>query len=112
MDTSHSMKTNIYYSNTPTQIRIKSEKLCLDHIFHPEFSKPCITFEDIQIMINSPLIDEIWLYLNEGDLVYVDCVSKKFESVVPRDGCWFCFDPEQFNFIDRNKINVWDVTEP
>lgn len=107
------MKTNIYYSDTPKQIRIKSEKLCLDHIFHTEFSKPYITFEDIQVLLNSPLIDEVWLYINDGDLVYVDCVSKKFLSIVTTEnGDWFHLDPDCYNFIDRNKIKIWDVIEP
>lgn len=108
------MKTNIYYSGYPKQIRIKSEKLNLDHICITDFLKSCITFEDIQSLLESPFVDEVWLYVVKGALLYVSCDSKKFESFGPDEGegFWFHLDPEEFELIDYHKINIWDVIEP
>ena len=57
------MKTSIYYDEMycPSEIRIVSHKLCLDHSFVPEATMPCIQCLDLQNLMKSNLIDELYI---------------------------------------------------
>lgn len=62
------MKETIYYDEvcTPKQMRIVSERLCLDHTFTVDASETCIGFDDITELIQSRLIDRVFIFFNEG----------------------------------------------
>lgn len=62
------MKETIYYEEvcTPKQIRIVSEKLCLDHTFTVDASETCIEFDDIMDLIQSRLTDRVFILFTEG----------------------------------------------
>lgn len=62
------MKETIYYEEvcTPKQIRIVSEKLCLDHTFTVDASETCIEFDDIMELIQGRLIDRVFIFFTEG----------------------------------------------
>ena len=67
-----SCKEVYYYYAHPKAIRIRSEKLCLDHTFYTDLSKPGFTFEDIQELISNPMIDELWIKPRYKTLLYED----------------------------------------
>lgn len=69
------MKEVYFYYVCPKAIRIKSEKLCLDHTFYTDLSKPSITIEDIQELISNHMIDELWINPRENTLLYEDVCS-------------------------------------
>ena len=57
------MKTSIYYDEMycPSKIRIVSHKLCLDHLFVTEATMPCIQCLDLQNLMKSNLVDELYI---------------------------------------------------
>lgn len=57
------MKTIIYYDEIyiPSKIRIVSHKLCLDHFVVPEATMPCVQCLDLQELMNSNLVDELYI---------------------------------------------------
>lgn len=66
----------------PSQIRIVSEFLCLDHTFSPAVSqKKIIGYKDLLHLLKSPLIDSVYVNMEEGS-VYIQKVDGKLESVV------------------------------
>ena len=69
--TSH-MKTTIFYDEmcVPEQIRIKSDKLCLDHTFSPNATLNCINYRDINSLLENPLFDTIQINLAKGTAYY------------------------------------------
>ena len=77
------MKEIIYYDEMciPNQIRIVSEALCLDHTFSPAASQKIIGYKDLLHLLKNPLIDSVYVNMNEGS-AYIQNVDGKLESVV------------------------------
>ena len=89
------MLTTLYYDeiNVPSQVRIKAEKLCLDHTFSPlsmTSDAQMFTFEDVIALMSNPMFQ---IYIEcSNDSLFVP--SLEDGSLVPVHG-WLKLIPSE-----------------
>lgn len=97
------MKEIFYYDLPPSQIRIVSKKLCLDHTFTVGAAEKCVEYEDILALMKSSLIDDLFICFGDGT-VYVPNIEDG--SLFPVLG-WY---PIRQNEVELRLINEYDYT--
>lgn len=102
------MKETIYYEEicTPKQMRIVSEKLCLDHTFTVDASETCIGYDDIMDLIQSKLIDRVFIFFDEGS-AYLQNING---SLIPLQG-WYSVKSDDVE-LKRVSEHYFTVPEP
>ncbi len=101
--TSYFMKNIIYYDEmcVPEQIRILSEKLCLDHTFTPGATFDCIGYDDLYNLIHSNLIDSIYISFTKGTAYYQDIDG----SLLDFPQGWQKIKPSDFEMKKLSELN-------
>ena len=69
----NNVKTKLYYMypECPHMVRIKSEALCLDHIFDPWSSNAPLTIGAVIELASQPYIDQVMMYLTEDNGAFI-----------------------------------------
>lgn len=100
------MKQTIYYDEmcVPKQIRIVSEKLCLDHTFTVGAAKTFIGYDDIIELMQSRLVDRIYICFDEGS-AYISDVDGSLLSIQG----WYQIRSSQ---VELKKISEYNYTLP
>jgi len=58
------------YIELPSIVRIKSESLCLDHIFSPDATMKSVSYDDLFKLLNKGYIDSVHAFVPNDSMVY------------------------------------------
>ena len=96
------MKTTIFYDEmcVPEQIRIKSDRLCLDHTFSPNATLNCISYRDINSLLENPLFDTIQINLAKGTAYYEEYDG----TLKPISSGWIQIKPSDIELNETNNL--------